>query len=200
MVRNRWRESYRIIPLRPGGNPPNEGAAATGGASSTMARFPLMRPGPFRRLHRHETCDYRTDQSISLDGRAHDIACGQIDIGNAGMEMTGTPQGGALQANGDIVVEPRIDARHVADAVVYMASLPLNANVQFITVMATRCLLSGGIEAGLPNLIARGPGDRFRCSRGHMLHFVRAYLSFPYSPRSLARAEAAAPIAGARGL
>jgi NAD(P)-dependent dehydrogenase (short-subunit alcohol dehydrogenase family) len=77
-------------------------------------------------------------KSISLDGREYDIACGQIDIGNAGMEMTGTPQGGALQANGDIVVEPRIDARHIADAVVYMASLPLNANVQFITVMATK--------------------------------------------------------------
>jgi NAD(P)-dependent dehydrogenase (short-subunit alcohol dehydrogenase family) len=77
-------------------------------------------------------------KSISLDGRKYDIACGQIDIGNAGNEMTGTPQGGALQANGDIVVEPRIDAKHIADAVVYMASLPLDANVQFITVMATK--------------------------------------------------------------
>jgi NAD(P)-dependent dehydrogenase (short-subunit alcohol dehydrogenase family) len=77
-------------------------------------------------------------KSISLDGREHDIACSQIDIGNAGKEMTGTPVGGALQANGDIVVEPRIDLKHVADAVVYMASLPLNANVQFMTVMATK--------------------------------------------------------------
>ncbi len=76
-------------------------------------------------------------RSISLDYRAQHIACGQIDIGNAGMDMMGKPAAGAMQPNGDVIVEPRIDARHVADAVVYMASLPLEANVQFITVMAT---------------------------------------------------------------
>ena len=75
---------------------------------------------------------------ISLEGRRHNIACGQIDIGNAATEMTaGMPQG-VLQANGDIVAEPVMDVEHVADAVLYMASLPLDANVQFMTIMATR--------------------------------------------------------------
>jgi NAD(P)-dependent dehydrogenase (short-subunit alcohol dehydrogenase family) len=76
-------------------------------------------------------------KSISLDGRAHNIACGQIDIGNAGIDMGGKPPKAALQANGDLVLEPRMNYEHVADAVVYMSSLPLEANVQFMTVMAT---------------------------------------------------------------
>jgi NADP-dependent 3-hydroxy acid dehydrogenase YdfG len=76
-------------------------------------------------------------KSISLDGRAFDIACGQIDIGNAATEMTERMNAGVPQANGQSLVEPRMDVRHVADAVVYMANLPLNANVQFLTVMAT---------------------------------------------------------------
>jgi NAD(P)-dependent dehydrogenase (short-subunit alcohol dehydrogenase family) len=74
-------------------------------------------------------------RSISLDGRAYNIACGQIDIGNAGTEMSGKPR--SLQPNGEMVVEPRMDAKHIGEAVVYMASLPLDANVQFMTVMAT---------------------------------------------------------------
>ncbi|MCX6632433.1 MAG: SDR family NAD(P)-dependent oxidoreductase [Candidatus Solibacter sp.] len=76
-------------------------------------------------------------KSISLDGRRHNIACGQIDIGNAATEMTERMTAGVPQANGTLAVEPRIDLRHVADAVVYMANLPLDANVQFLTVMAT---------------------------------------------------------------
>jgi NAD(P)-dependent dehydrogenase (short-subunit alcohol dehydrogenase family) len=76
-------------------------------------------------------------KSISLDGRAHNIACGQIDIGNAGIDMGGTPPKPALQANGDLVLEPRMDYKQVAEAVVYMSGLPLEANVQFMTVMAT---------------------------------------------------------------
>jgi NAD(P)-dependent dehydrogenase (short-subunit alcohol dehydrogenase family) len=76
-------------------------------------------------------------RSISLDGRAYNIACGQIDIGNAGTEMSGKPGSTSLQANREMVVEPRIDAKHIGEAVVYMASLPLDANVQFMTVMAT---------------------------------------------------------------
>jgi NAD(P)-dependent dehydrogenase (short-subunit alcohol dehydrogenase family) len=76
-------------------------------------------------------------RSISLDGRPYNIACGQIDIGNAGKEMTGKAPTGALQANGSVVVEPRMDVRHIAESVLYMASLPLDANVQFMTVMAT---------------------------------------------------------------
>ncbi len=76
-------------------------------------------------------------KSIPRDGRKHDIACRQIDIGHAATEMTEKMAAGILQANGSTMVEPRMDVRHVADAVVYMANLPLDANVQFITVMAT---------------------------------------------------------------
>ena len=82
-------------------------------------------------------------KSISLDGRAFDIACGQIDIGNAATEMTERMANGIQQANGSMMVEPRMDVKHVADAVVYMASLPLDANVQFMTVMATKMPLVG---------------------------------------------------------
>jgi NAD(P)-dependent dehydrogenase (short-subunit alcohol dehydrogenase family) len=76
-------------------------------------------------------------KSISLDGRAWNIACGQIDIGNAATEMTERMREGVPQANGQKMIEPRMDVQHVADAVLYMASLPLDANVQFMTVMAT---------------------------------------------------------------
>ena len=75
---------------------------------------------------------------ISLDGRKYDIACGQIDIGNAATEMTERMSAGVPQANGTTMVEPRTDVRHVAEAVLYMANLPLDANVQFMTVMATQ--------------------------------------------------------------
>jgi len=77
-------------------------------------------------------------KSTSLDGRKYDIACGQIDIGNAETEMTGSYAAGTLQASGDIRTEPRLNLAHVVDAVLYMASLPLDANVQFLTVMATK--------------------------------------------------------------
>ena len=77
-------------------------------------------------------------RSTSLDGRKHDIACGQIDIGNAATEMTVRMARGIPQANGDVAVEPLVDLEHVAKAVVYMAGLPLEANVQFMTVMATK--------------------------------------------------------------
>ncbi len=77
-------------------------------------------------------------KSTALDGRKYDIACGQIDIGNAATEMTRRMQSGVLQANGTSSVEPTMDVEHVAQAVVYMAGLPLEANVQFLTVMATK--------------------------------------------------------------
>ncbi len=76
-------------------------------------------------------------KSLSLDGRAFGIACGQIDIGNAATEMTERFAAGVPQADGSIAAEPVFDARHVADAVLYMASLPLDANVQFLTITAT---------------------------------------------------------------
>ena len=77
-------------------------------------------------------------RSSSLDGRAYNIACGQIDIGNAETDMTARMKKGVLQANGTTSTEPTIDPDHVAQALVYMAGLPLDANVQFMTVMATQ--------------------------------------------------------------
>jgi NAD(P)-dependent dehydrogenase (short-subunit alcohol dehydrogenase family) len=76
-------------------------------------------------------------RSTSLDGRKNDIACSQIDIGNAATEMTERMTKGILQPNGATMVEPRMDVRHVAEAIVFMAKLPLDANVQFMTIMAT---------------------------------------------------------------
>jgi NAD(P)-dependent dehydrogenase (short-subunit alcohol dehydrogenase family) len=77
-------------------------------------------------------------KATSLDGRQYDIVCGQIDIGNAATEMTGRMKKGVPQANGTLAVEPTMNVADVARAVVYMASLPLDANVQFMTVMAAK--------------------------------------------------------------
>jgi NAD(P)-dependent dehydrogenase (short-subunit alcohol dehydrogenase family) len=76
-------------------------------------------------------------RSIALDGRNFGVACSQIDIGNAATEMTERMTSGVPQANGTTMVEPRMNVQHVADAVLYMANLPLDANVLFMTVMAT---------------------------------------------------------------
>ena len=77
-------------------------------------------------------------KSISLDNRQHDIACSQIDIGNAATEMTERMTRGVPQPNGTTMVEPRMDVAHVGSAILYMARLPLDANVQFMTIMATK--------------------------------------------------------------
>lgn len=77
-------------------------------------------------------------KSISLDGRKYNIACGQIDIGNALTELSARMTKGVPQANGEIAIEPMMEANEVADAVVHMASLPLSTNVQFMTIMATK--------------------------------------------------------------
>lgn len=82
-------------------------------------------------------------KSTALDGRPFDIACGQIDIGNAATNMTSKMSSGVIQANGEIAAEPTIAVEHIADAVVYMASLPLEANVLTMTVMATKMPLVG---------------------------------------------------------
>jgi NAD(P)-dependent dehydrogenase (short-subunit alcohol dehydrogenase family) len=82
-------------------------------------------------------------KSTALDGRKYDIACGQIDIGNAATEMTAKMQVGVPQANGTLAIEPTMDVECVARAVLYMASLPLDANVLFMTVMATKMPLVG---------------------------------------------------------
>jgi NAD(P)-dependent dehydrogenase (short-subunit alcohol dehydrogenase family) len=76
-------------------------------------------------------------KAISLDGRPFHIACGQIDIGNTATDMTATMSSGSLQADGSLKPEPTFDVKHVVDALLYMANLPLEANVQFMTVMAT---------------------------------------------------------------
>ena len=76
-------------------------------------------------------------KSTSLDGRKYNVACGQIDIGNAATDMTARSAEGTPQADGSIKVEPTFDVEHVADTVVYMSNLPLDTNVQFVTIMAT---------------------------------------------------------------
>jgi NAD(P)-dependent dehydrogenase (short-subunit alcohol dehydrogenase family) len=80
---------------------------------------------------------------FSLDGRKYDIACSQIDIGNAATEMTDRITKGVMQANGTLMVEPRMDLTHVADAIVFISNLPLEANVQYMTLMATKMPLVG---------------------------------------------------------
>jgi NAD(P)-dependent dehydrogenase (short-subunit alcohol dehydrogenase family) len=82
-------------------------------------------------------------KTISLEGRRYDVACGQIDIGNAATDMTAAMERGVPQADGSVAPEPVMDVSHVADAVLYMAGLPLDANVQFMTVMATKMPLVG---------------------------------------------------------
>jgi NAD(P)-dependent dehydrogenase (short-subunit alcohol dehydrogenase family) len=82
-------------------------------------------------------------KQIVLEGRRHDIACGQIDVGNAATEMTAAMERGVLQADDTIAAEPTMDVRHVGDAIVYMAGLPLDANVEFMTVMATKMPFAG---------------------------------------------------------
>ncbi|GAB3289578.1 SDR family oxidoreductase [Parasphingorhabdus pacifica] len=82
-------------------------------------------------------------RSLALDGRAHDIACGQIDIGNAATEMTADIAEGARQADGSLLPEATFDPGHVAEAVVYMAGLPLEANVPFLTIAATKMPFMG---------------------------------------------------------
>jgi NAD(P)-dependent dehydrogenase (short-subunit alcohol dehydrogenase family) len=77
-------------------------------------------------------------KTLSLEGRRYDIACGQIDIGNAATDMTAAMARGVPQADGSVAPEPRMDVKHVGEAVLYMAGLPLDANVEFMTVMATK--------------------------------------------------------------
>jgi len=102
---------------------------------SISAHVPRPRSAPYTATKHAIT---GLTRSTSLDGRQHDIACGQIDIGNASTELAAKMARGVPQANGEIAVEPLMDVEHVARAVVYMAGLPLEANVQFMTVMATK--------------------------------------------------------------
>jgi NAD(P)-dependent dehydrogenase (short-subunit alcohol dehydrogenase family) len=102
---------------------------------SLSAHVPRPRSAPYTATKHAVT---GLTRCISLDGREHDIVCSQIDIGNAASEMTERMTTGVPQANSTTMIEPRMDLKHVADAVLYMANLPLDANVQFITLMATK--------------------------------------------------------------
>jgi NAD(P)-dependent dehydrogenase (short-subunit alcohol dehydrogenase family) len=102
---------------------------------SISAQVPRPRSAPYTATKHAVT---GLTRSTSLDGRAYDIACGQIDIGNAATDLAEWISAGALQADGSTLAEPMMDAEVVAQAVVYMAGLPLDANVQFMTVMATK--------------------------------------------------------------
>src|SRR5438105_6916935 len=101
---------------------------------SISAHAPRPNSAPYTATNHASTALTR---STSLDGRKYDIACGQIDIGNAATELTKRMEQGVPQPSGVITSEPIFDVRHVAEAVVYMANLPLDTNVQFLTIMAT---------------------------------------------------------------
>jgi NAD(P)-dependent dehydrogenase (short-subunit alcohol dehydrogenase family) len=123
------REAFRVMKSQA----PRGGRIINNGSISAHVPRPLSTPYT---ATKHAVTGLT--KSLSLDGRAYDIACGQIDIGNAGTEMTSRMARGALQADGSVKAEPTIDVHQVAEAVLYMASLPLTANVQFMTVMATQ--------------------------------------------------------------
>ena len=107
---------------------------------SVSAHVPRPRSAPYTATKHAIT---GLTKSTALDGRPYNIACGQIDIGNAATELTARMKKGVPQADGSTAIEPTMDAMHVARAVAYMASLPLDANVQFLTVMATKMPLVG---------------------------------------------------------
>ena len=122
-------EAFRIMKSQS----PRGGRIINNGSISAHAPRPLSSPYT---ATKHAITGLT--KATSLDGRAYDIACGQIDIGNAATEMTQRMTGGVLQANGTTAPEPRMDVQHVAEAVVMMARLPLETNVQVLTVMATK--------------------------------------------------------------
>ena len=123
------REAFRVMK----GQTPRGGRIINNGSIS--AQVPRPNSAPYTATKHAIT---GLTKSTSLDGRAYDIACGQIDIGNAATDMTARMQDGVRQANGSLMAEPRMNVDDVARAVVYMASLPLESNVQFMTVMATK--------------------------------------------------------------
>ncbi|QDV36233.1 SDR family oxidoreductase [Tautonia plasticadhaerens] len=122
------REAFRLMK----GQSPRGGRIINNG--SVSARVPRPDSAPYTSAKHAIT---GLTRSTALDGRRYDIACGQIDVGNADTEMTARMKEGVRQADGSVAVEPTIDTGHVARAVVYMSGLPLDANVLFLTVMAT---------------------------------------------------------------
>ena len=128
------REAFRVMKAQT----PRGGRIINNGSIS--AQVPRPNSAPYTATKHAIT---GLTKSTSLDGRAYDIACGQIDIGNAATDMTARMAEGVPQANGTRMIEPRMDVNDVARAVVYMASLPLESYVQFMTVMATKMPLIG---------------------------------------------------------
>jgi NAD(P)-dependent dehydrogenase (short-subunit alcohol dehydrogenase family) len=128
------REAFRVMKNQT----PQGGRIINNGSISATAPRPLSAPYT---ATKHAVTGLT--KSTILDGRPYNIACGQIDIGNAATDMTQQMDAGVLQAHGTTMVEPRMDVEHVAQAVVYMAGLPLESNVPFITVMATKMPLIG---------------------------------------------------------
>ncbi len=128
------REAFRVMKAQQ----PRGGRIINNGSISALTPRPFSAPYT---ATKHAITGLT--KSTALDGRAYDIACGQIDIGNAATEMTARMKDGVPQANGTLAVEPTMDVENVARAVVYMASLPLDANVLFMTVMATKMPLVG---------------------------------------------------------
>ncbi|HEX7901755.1 MAG TPA: SDR family oxidoreductase [Planctomycetota bacterium] len=128
------REAFRLMKAQT----PRGGRIINNGSIS--ADRPRPRSAPYTATKHAVT---GLTKSLSLDGRAHDVACSQIDIGNAATEMTEKMAAGIAQADGSMKVEPRMDVAHVGSAVLYMANLPLDANVQFMTIMATKMPLMG---------------------------------------------------------
>ena len=125
--------------MHPGGVPGDEAPAAPGGRIINNGSISAYAPRP-RSIAYTATKHAITGltKATALDGRAYDIACGQIDIGNAATDMTGAMAEGVPQADGSLRPEPRMHVDDVARAVAYMASLPLDANVATLTVMATK--------------------------------------------------------------
>jgi len=122
-------EAFRIMK----GQSPRGGRIINNGSVSAHAPRPFSAPYT---ATKHAITGLT--KATSLDGRAYDIACGQIDVGNAATDMTERMAKGVIQPRGDMMIEPRMDVSHVANAIVQMASLPLEANVQFMTIMATK--------------------------------------------------------------
>jgi NAD(P)-dependent dehydrogenase (short-subunit alcohol dehydrogenase family) len=128
------REAFRVMR----GQEPRGGRIVNNGSIS--AHVPRPNTAPYTATKHGVT---GLTRSTALDGRRYDIACGQIDIGNTASAMTSAMKDGVPQANGTMAPEPTFDVEHVARAVLYMASLPLDANVLFLTVMATKMPLVG---------------------------------------------------------
>ena len=138
------RHPARLVPVRAGGDQDHEIADAQGRPHRQQRLdLRLHAATQLRRLHRLEHAITGLTKCIALDGRKHDIACGQLDIGNADTAMGGRMKAGVPQASGEIKPEPVFDVEHCGSAIRYMASLPLDTNVLFMNIKATKMPFEG---------------------------------------------------------